>query len=231
LLRTSYGPLDEITPPDKGTIDRLIDLAASNKIAMVAWTVPRSTSFEDLAAAVGAAEYETPAGNGFAALALDLERGGFFLGSGAAGYTALAAYPRELRVALGPRYPILGTVEDPYLEHLSRATYPYDAIAASVDVLQPMAYLRMLAPHVATATAVRAAVRGSFTATLSAAGRNLPIDMGLQSTGEGSHGAPSPDEISAAVAESRRLGALGVTFFDWSGTPEPAWAALAAAPW
>ncbi len=230
LLRTNYGPMNEITPDDEATIDALIDRAAANGIATIAWIVPRSTSFEDLAGAVSAAEYRTLEGNGFSALAIDLERGDFFLGDGTAGYTAIARYPQALREALGPAYPILATVEDPYLEHLSRATFPYDAVAASVDVMQPMAYWRMLSRHAPTPDFVRSAVRGSYAATLREAGRDIPIDMGLQSAG-GERGAPSSAEIAASIDESRKLGALGVTFFDWGGTPRAVWDALAANPW
>ena len=230
-LRTAYGPFEEITPAAKPTIDALIDAAAAHGIAVVAWTVPRSTSFEDLAAAVAAARYTTPNGNGFAALAVDLERGDFFLGNGAAGYAALGTYLRLLRGALGRGYPLIATVEDPYLEHLDRASYPYDAIAASADALQPMTYWRMLSRHAAGAEAVRAALRGSYAATLRAAGRNLPIDLGLQSSAEGPRGAPPAGEIAASIDEARALGALGVTFFDWSGTRPDGWQALAQTPW
>jgi hypothetical protein len=230
-LRTTYGPFEEITPAAKSSIDALIDAAAAHGIAVVAWTVPRSTSFEDLAAAVAAARYTTPNGNGFAALSVDLERGDFFLRNGAAGYAALGAYLHLLRGALGPGYPLIATVEDPYLEHLDRASYPYDAIAASADALQPMTYWRMLSRHAVGAQAVRAALRGSYAATLREAGRGLPIDLGLQSTAEGPRGAPPADEIAASIVEARALGALGVTFFDWSGTPPAGWQAIAQTPW
>jgi hypothetical protein len=37
--------------------------------------------------------------------------------------------------------------------------------------------------------------------------------------------------VSAAVAEARALGALGITFYDWSGTSAAQWHALASTPW
>lgn len=231
VLRTAYGPFDEVAPAAKPTIDRLIDVAAANGIATIAWTVPRSTSFEDLAATVASSSYRTQNGNGVAALAVDLERGEYFLGDGAAGYAALATYLGKLRAALGPNVPIVATVEDPYLEHLTRATYPYDAIAADADVLQPMAYWRMLSRTASGFAAVRAAIRGSYAATLHEAGRPIPIDMGLQSADEGPRGAPPPPEIAASIEQSRLLGAVGVTFFDWNGTPNENWKALDATPW
>jgi len=231
VLRMAYGPFEEITPNAKATIDSLIDQAAAHGIATIAWTVPRSTSFEDLAATAGACEYATPSGNAIAAVAVDLERGGYYLGDGPAGYAALGSYLPALRTALGPGFPILATVEDPYLEQLTNATYPYDKIAASADVLQPMAYWRMLSSRALTPDDVRTAIGGSFAATLREAGRRIPIDMGLQSSAQGPRGAPPPAEVAASIAESRALGAVGVTFFDWSGTPKASWDVLAASPW
>ncbi len=230
-LRVAYGPFSEITLADRGTIDGLLDAATANGIAVLAWTVPRSTAFEDLATGVRMARYRTARGSHFAALAVDLERGDDYLGSGATGYAALATYLGGLREALGPRYPLVATVEDPFLEHLGDADYPYRAIARAASVLQPMAYWRMLSKRAVTPAAVRTALRGSYAATLRAAGRNVPIDIGGQTAGDGPRGAPPADEIDAAIDESRRLGALGVTFFDWSGTNDAQWRAIARRAW
>jgi hypothetical protein len=230
-LRTTYGEFDELTPAARPTIDALVDAAAARGIAVVAWTVPRWTNVEDVAAETAAAAYRTPHGNGFAALAVDLERGDYFLGDGPDGFAALASYPGELRAALGPKYPLIATVEDPFLEHLTVADYPYATIAASVDALQPMTYWRMMSRRAITPAAVRAAIRASFAATRREAGRALPIDIGGQSSAEGPRGAPPRGEIAAAVVESRRLGALGITFFDWGGTSRSQFDALSRTAW
>jgi hypothetical protein len=230
-LRVAYGPFSEITPEDRGTIDALLDAAAANGVAVLAWTVPRSTAFEDLAIDVRLARYRTARGAHFAALAVDLERGDDYLGSGAHGYAALATYLGGLRAALGPRYPLVATVEDPFLEHLGNADYPYRAIARDASVLQPMAYWRMLSKRAVTPAAVRTALRGSYAATLREADRNVPIDIGGQTAGDGPRGAPPAGEIDAAIDESRRLGALGITFFDWSGTNDAQWRAIARRAW
>jgi hypothetical protein len=108
---------------------------------------------------------------------------------------------------------------------------PYAAIAQSADVLQPMAYWRMLSKRARGSVAVRAALRGSYAAIARAAGRAMPIDIGGQTAGEGPAGAPPAGEVAAAVAESRRLGALGVTFFDWNGTTGEQWRALEKSAW
>lgn len=231
VLRTGYGPYWEITPQAKPTIDALIDAVAARGIAVVGWTVPRAVEYDDLAAAVRTAAYRTPRGNGFAALAVDLERGDEYLGSGAAGYSALKAYLRLLRAALGRSYPLIATVEDPYLEHLSNDVFPYATIAASADALQPMTYWRMLSKNAITPQTVRRALRGSYAATRREAGRDIPIDVGGQTSPVGPRGAPLPDEIAASTREARALGAVGITFFDWAGTNEAQWRALAQTPW
>ncbi len=231
VLRTAYGPYWEITPEAKPTIDAVIDAVAARGIAVVGWTVPRAVDFDDLAAAVRTAAYRTPRGNGFAALAIDLERGDEYLGTGAAGYSALKAYPQLLRAALGPSYPLIATVEDPYLEHLTNDVFPYAAIAASTDALQPMTYWRMLSKTAVTPQAVRSALRGSYAATRREAGRDIPIVFGGQTSPVGPRGAPPPDEIAASTREARALGALGITYFDWTGTNDAQWRALAQTPW
>jgi cytosine/adenosine deaminase-related metal-dependent hydrolase len=230
-VRTTYGEFRELAPVTRPTVDALLDAAAARDIAVFAWTVPRGTNFEDLAAEVAAAAYRSPRGHGFAGLAVDLERGGYFLGDGPPGYTALTEYLADLRAALGPGYPLVATVEDPFLEHLSARDYPFAAIAASADALQPMAYWRMLSRRAVTPAAVRAALRGSYAAIRREAGRPIPIDVGGQTSAEGPRGAPPPAEIAAAVDEARRLGALGITFFDWGSTSREQFEALARSRW
>jgi hypothetical protein len=230
-VRTAYGPYREITSDDASTIDAVIDGLAAHRIAAIAWTVPRSASFEDLEADVAAARYRTPNGNHFAALAVDLERGDYFLGNGRAGYDALATYLTLLRAAVGPRYPIVATVEDPNLEHLTEAVYPFAAIARAADVLQPMVYWRLASRRILSPKQVAATIAASQTATLREAGRTLPVNVGMQTAADGPLGAPAAEEIAAAVAEAKASGAIGVTFFDWGGTPEAAWSAIANARW
>jgi hypothetical protein len=230
-LRTTYGEFRELTAADRPTIDDLIDRAAARGIAVFAWTVPRAATFEDLTAEIAAASYRTRRGNGFAGLAVDLERGDYFMGDGAPGYAALRRYLSALRAALGAGYPLVATVEDAYLEHLTERDYPYAEIAAGADALQPMAYWRMLSRRAVTPPAVRAALRGSFAAITRAAERAIPIDLGGQTIAEGPRGAPPPGEVAAAVDEARRLGALGIAFYDWGGTSRGQFAALARSRW
>ena len=229
-LRMAYGEFDEVTPAAKPTIDRLIDALDAAGIAVVGWTVPRALAAADVARDAAVVRYRTAAGHGITGLAVDVERGEEFLGSGASGYAALRDYLHTLRAALGTRVLLAANVEDPFLENLDERTYPYAEIAASADVLQPMTYWRMLGAWDSAEKAGRA-VSESIERLRSLARREIPIGVGAQTAPLSARGAPPPPEIAAAVAAGRRLGALGVIFYDWGGTSPDQWAAIAASPW
>jgi hypothetical protein len=130
-LRTAYGGFFEITPEAKPTIDAIVDGLAAHGIGTIAWTVPRDAGFDDLSQSVRSAYYRTANGTYVAGLAVDLERGDEFMGGAPQGPSALWQYIAYVRAALGPRALIIATVEDPYLEHLTQAAYPYAQIAGS----------------------------------------------------------------------------------------------------
>jgi hypothetical protein len=230
-LRTAYGPYWELTPPVQPVINALIDRAAKQGIRIVGWTVPRSAGFDDLAASVATAAYTTPRGNHFAGLVVDLERGAAFMGEGPRGYAAIIDYTHILRAALGSRYPLIVTIEDPFIEHLTNKEYPYAAIAANADVLQPMVYWSVLSDQPLTTLAVEAAVARSYAMTLRAAHRRIRINVGGQTAPLDARGAPTPEEITASLKAARALGALGETFFSWGGTNDAQWDALADYHW
>ncbi|MEA2784986.1 MAG: hypothetical protein QOF71_1090, partial [Candidatus Eremiobacteraeota bacterium] len=120
-LRLAYGAFDEVTPPAKATIDRLIDGLAAHRIAVIGWTVPRTVAFDDVARNVAVAAYRTPSGNGITGLAIDVERGEEFMGNGPRGYAALRECVSVVRRAVGRRVLLIATIEDPYLEHLDQS--------------------------------------------------------------------------------------------------------------
>jgi hypothetical protein len=229
-LRLAYGAFDEVTPDAKATIDRLIDGLVAHHVAVIGWTVPRAPSFEDLARNAEVAAYRTPSGSAITGLAVDLERGEEFLGDGPRGYAALRTYLGALRRAVGPRVLLVATIEDPYLEHLDGSKFPYAAIARDADVLQPMTYWRMLGPW-DSVPKVQAAVAGSVALVRRLAARDVPIDVGAQTGVLSKRGAPPGDEVAAAVDASRRAGAIGITFYDWTGTGPEQWSAIAQAAW
>ncbi len=229
-LRLAYGAFDEVSPPAKATIDRLIDGLAAHHVAVIGWTVPRTTTFDDLARNAAVAAYRTPAGNGITGLAVDVERGEEFMGSGANGYAALRDEIGLVRRAVGPHVLLIATVEDPYLEHLDASTFPYREVARDADVLQPMTYWRMLGPW-DSVPKVQTAIASSVALVHRLAERDVPIDVGAQTGVLSKRGAPPGDELAAAIDASRRAGAIGVTFYDWTGTGPDQWDAIAKAAW
>ncbi|MBV9102758.1 MAG: hypothetical protein JO060_04155 [Candidatus Eremiobacteraeota bacterium] len=230
-LRTAYGEYWEITPAAKPTIDRLIDDAAVHGIAVIGCTVPRQSSFEDLRQSVNTALYRTSTGTPLAGLGLDLERGDEYLGTGASGYAALAKFPRLVRQALGPGVPIVGIVEDPYLERLGNRDVPYSAIAASSSVLQPMTYWQMLNRGAMSVGRTRRTVIASLERLRRLASRDIPFNVGGQTAALAGKPAPTPEEVSTAMDVTRRSGAIGIAFFEWKGTDPGQWSAIAGYRW
>ncbi|MDQ6932187.1 MAG: hypothetical protein M3160_03310 [Candidatus Eremiobacteraeota bacterium] len=230
-LRTAYGEYWQITPEARPTIDAIIDGLASRHIGVVGWTVPRQASYEDLLMSVKTAYYRTSRGTRFTALALDLERGEEFMHDCPVGCMAIADYSRRLRAALGSRYTIVATIEDPFLEHLDESKYPYRAIARYSDVLQPMSYWRMLSKKSTSVAQMKALLRGSMEKVRALSGRAVPISIGGQTSKEGPRGFPPAEEVYASLEVSRRLGAIGECFFDWDGTQPYQWEAISRYRW
>lgn len=230
-LRTAYGAYWEATPAVKPVVDAVVDGLAAHHIGTIGWTVPRYVTFEDLQRSVRTAYYRSAGGTRFTGLAVDLERGSDFLGSDPHGLPALSLYIRYLREALGPKYLIVATVEDAYLEHLDNAKYPFARIARYASVLQPMSYWRMMRRNPTTPAQVRVLLRASYDKLLRESRRKLPVSIGGQTTAEGRNGYPPASEIVASIAVSKATGAIGECFFDWDGTQPYQWNALANDPW
>jgi hypothetical protein len=230
-LRTAYGAYWEITPEAKPTIDAIIDGLAAHGIGTIGWTVPRDTTFEDLQASVRTAYYRTAKGTRLMGLAVDLERGDEFMGGDPQKLDALWRYMQHLREALGPKYLLVSTVEDPYLEHLDNAKYPFRQIANFSDVLQPMAYWRMMRRTPTTPDQVKVLLRASYDKLRSLSGRRLPVSIGGQTSPVGRNGAPPGEEITASLDAAKAAGAIGECFFDWNGTLPFQWDALAGYRW
>ncbi len=230
-LRTAYGAYWEITPEAKPTIDAIVDQLARRGIGTIGWTVPRDTTFEDLQTSVRTAYYRTARGTRLAGVAVDLERGGDFMGGAPQGLPALWQYMAYLRAALGPKYLLMATIEDPYLEHLTQQMYPYRQIARYTDVLQPMTYWRMLRTDAGGPAQVAGIVRASFDEVQSLARRPIPISVGGQTNALGQDGSPPANEITASLDASKAAGAIGECFFAWDGTQPDQWNALAAYRW
>lgn len=230
-LRTAYGAYWEVTPEAKPTIDAIIDGLAAHGIGTIGWTVPRDATFEDLQASVRTAYYRTAKGTRFTGLAVDLERGDEFMGGAPEKLDALWIYMQRLRDALGKKYLLVSTIEDPYLEHLNNVKYPYPQIARFSDVLQPMSYWRMMRRKPTTPAQVKVLLKGSFDRVRYLSHSTLPISIGGQTDAEGRNGYPPADEITASLEISKRLGAIGECFFAWDGTQPYQWEAMSDFRW
>jgi len=230
-LRTAYGAYWEITPEARPTIDAIIDGLAAHGIGTIGWTVPRDATYEDLQAGIRTAYYRTAKGTPLTGLAIDVERGDEFMGAAPEGLDVLWMYMQRLRQALGQRYLLVATIEDPYLEHLNNAKYPYPQIARYSDVLQPMSYWRMMRRKPTTPAQVRVLLKGSYDRVLYLSGIKRPISIGGQTDAEGRNGYPPAEEITASLDVSKALGAIGECFFAWDGTQPYQWDAIGDYKW
>jgi hypothetical protein len=230
-LRTAYGAYWEITPEAKPTIDAIVDGLAAHGIGTIGWTVPRDTTFEDLQASTRTAYYRTAKGTRFTGLAVDVERGDEFMGGAPQGRSALWQYMQYLREAMGPKYLLVATVEDAYLEHLDNTKYPFALVARYSSVLQPMSYWRMMRRKPTDPKMVRVLLKASYDKLLREAGRKVPVSFGGQTTAEGRNGYPPAGEITASLDVAKQVGAIGECFFDWDGTQPYQWDALADYRW
>jgi|GEM_PF-754462 len=222
------------TPLARAWLNHIIDAASAAGIKLVAWTVPRRVTTEDLQQAVAAAAYTTPAGNGFIGLALDLETGPRYMGDGVAAKNNMVSYIDAVRSAVGPHYLLIATVASPMMGHLTNADYPYARIAAYADIMQPMEYWHYFdesAHHEYAHREVAGAASATVLRTRALAGRDIPVNIAGQSVDLQGTGAPSGREIRWSLDAAKSVGAIGETFFDWAGTRPDGWAAIQAFEW
>jgi hypothetical protein len=215
-------------------LNALIDKAAAANIKLIAWQVPRRSSSADEATAVAAARYATPAGNGFAGLALDIEDGDNYMGVGEAAKQRMVDDIETVRHAVGGDYVVIATVMSPALTHWTNARYPFSRIAPFATVLQPMEYWHHFyssSHHAYSQDEVTSACADSVALTRQVAGRDMPINVAGQSDDLGTTGPPSPQEIGWCLTGSKSAGAIGQTFFDWRGTNDDNWTAIAGFVW
>ncbi len=234
-LRMSRGTFFEAASgQSQAWLDRMIDAAAGAGIKLLAWSVPRRSTADDVAESVMLARYRTAAGNGFAGLALDLEPGDRYMGHGALAGDRMAAYMQLARQAVGPDYLLIATVMSPRLTHWTNDDYPYSRIARYASALQPMEYwhhYRGASHHEYAQTDVAGHCADVVALTQSLAGRQVPVNVAGQSADLGSTGKPSADELGWCLGAAKSAGAIGETFFNWQGTTSDQWAAIEAYRW
>lgn len=232
-LRVSRGTFAEAASPQARLwFDRFIDAASAAGIKLLAWSVPRRDSADDVAQSVTMARYHTQAGNSFAGLALDLEPGDNYMGSGPVARERMADYVQMTRAAVGPDYLLIAIVISPRLRHWTNDDYPYSRIARYASVMQPMEYwhhFRKSHGYAQGDVAGNCADVVALTKLL--AGRNVPVNVAGQSTDLGRTGSPSPAELHWCLGAAKSAGAIGETFFDYQGTTPDQWTAIEAYRW
>jgi hypothetical protein len=232
-LRLSRGTFFEAASPQaREWLDGFIDTASAAGIKLLAWTVPRRNTAEDVAQSVAMATYRTPAGNGFAGLALDLEPGAQYMGNRSAARERMADYMEMIRQAVGPDYLLVATVISPRLTHWTNDDYPYSRIARYASAMQPMEYWHHYrGGHDYAQTAVSGQCADAVALTRSLAGRDVPVNVAGQSADLGRTGAPSPEELHWCLGAAKSAGAIGEMFFNWRATTPDQWAAIEAYRW
>lgn len=209
------------------TLNRLLPVAHKNGIAVIATVFPALHDVSaDIRLAVTVGQYQDSAGDHVDGIAMDIET--------VISSQAVYDYGQVVRAELGSSMVMVANVYHPQ----NFANYPYDAIAASWNVISPMDFWH-LPDHTYTAAGTRAFVSTSLVTLRAAVGPKLPIeelgqmyDMSKDPYGSvGGTAAPSAAEIIADIETARQLGCIGVTFFTWQTATQAQWQALVATPW
>lgn len=196
----------------------LVTQAHGAGLAVIGWGFPYLYDpVGDAAWTAAALNWRSPEGDRLDGFAADIET--------SSEGTALSAlrsstYLGLVRPSVAGR-PLVATVFPPTDHWL--ALYPYQAMAPFIDAFVPMVYWSCTEPGDAVSAAIT---------RLSALAPVHPLGQGYDMASEGGRvGAPSPGEISRFLDVSRRLGAVGASFWDWQEMDDAEWGALSRYPW
>jgi hypothetical protein len=211
----------------RSTLDRLLPAAHKQGIAVITWVYPylRDVSL-DVRLTQLVANYVTPTGDRADGLATDIEE--------VTNRASVYSYGQLTRALLGDDTPMVATVFHPF----AQPGYPYDAIAASWNVLAPMDYWHSRANRVYGRADVTRFVATSIITIRAAMGATqLPIEELGQTYNmftddfTGAQNGPGQDEILADMDAAKDLGCIGVSFFEWQTATQEQWQAIARYPW
>jgi hypothetical protein len=201
-------------------VGRLIDAAHGAGIAVVGWYLPSFRSPRvDVRRALAGARFRTPEGDGFDAFALDVESTA--VRSLALRSTRAVAVARAVRAGLPEGFALGAITIDPVGARYWRS-YPFAALARTVDVFLPMEYFtyRTRGP-----LRVAAYSRANVERVREEAGdATFPVHpIG----GEARHA--TMRELQAFLRASAGSDTVGVSLWEYGQTTARQWAALAAA--
>jgi hypothetical protein len=211
----------------RDTLNRLIPAAHKQGIAVIAWVYPylRDVSL-DVRLTKLVADYVTPTGERADGVAADIEE--------VIDRVSVYSYGQLTRALLGDDTLMVAAVFHPRAE----PDYPYDAIAASWNVLAPMDYWHSRASKLYGRADVARFVAVSIITIRAAMGNSqLPIEELGQTynmfTDDFTGGATAPgwDEMIADMDVAKDYGCIGVSFFEWQTATQEQWQAVSRYPW
>ena len=203
---------------------QFIDAAHANDMKIVAWYLPDLKDVpRDFARIQKAIQLTTPSGEKFDSFALDIESGAVKTVSKR--NAALMTLSRQIRDSVGPSYPLGAIIPSPV--GLSRkgsywGSFPYTELAGVYDAFVPMSYYTY---HGDGAKAARADTLGNM--------RILRAQKGCATTPVHLIGGiaeeTSAAELKAFLQAARESGAVGASFYSWTGTNSAHWAEMQSA--
>jgi len=197
----------------------LVPAAHAAGIRVIAWGFPYL--YDPVGDAAWTAQilaWRAPGGDAVDAYSADIERP-----SEGVDLTAqrVGVYLEAVRKAAGDT-PIIATVYPP-LDRYWLGDYPYKSMATYVDAFAPMVYWECVDPASAAAQAIS---RLSTLRPVHVIGQAFNMaDVG------GRVDAPSGAEIDEFLAEARRGGAVGASFWVWQTATAEEWNSLSVYPW
>jgi len=211
----------------RDTLNRLIPAAHKQGIAVIAWVYPylRDVSL-DVRLTKLVADYTTPTGERADGVAADIEE--------VIDRASVYSYGQLTRALLGDSTLMVAAVFHPRAE----PDYPYDAIAASWNVLAPMDYWHSRASKLYDRVDVTRFVAVSIITIRAAMGMNqLPIEELGQTYNmftddfTGGDTAAGWDEMIADMDAAKDYGCIGVSYFEWQTATQEQWQAISRYPW
>jgi hypothetical protein len=211
----------------RDTLNRLLPAAHKQGIAVIAWVYPylRDVSL-DIRLAKLVADYVTPTGERADGVAADIEE--------VINRASVYSYGQLTRALLGDDTLMVAATFHPFAE----PGYPYDAIAASWNVLAPMDYWHSRSSKLYDRVDVTRFVAASIITIRAAMGMNqLPIEELGQTYNmftddfTGGDTAPGWDEMIVDMDVAKDYGCIGVSYFEWQTATQEQWRAISAYPW
>jgi hypothetical protein len=212
-----------------GTLDRLLPAAHAAGIKVIGTiAVALDHVAADARLSAEVAQYRTPRGDRVDGIASDIETN--------AEEQEVYEYGQLMRAILGSDVLMVANVLHP----ASSPYYPYEAIAASWNVVSPMDYWHSK-PGSYTPAETTAFVSTSLTMLRAAVGPKMPIEElgqmydiykdGNGEDGTGGMNSPTATEVATDLRVARQLGCIGVTYFQWQDATQAEWQVLVSTTW